>query len=56
MFDWAVAGSCGVEERVAGGEAVKRIETRVSMGLHIQVSHADCRIKGGRKTFPPRFR
>lgn len=48
MFDWAVAGSCGVEERVVGGEAVERIATRASMGLDIQVTHADCRIKGDR--------
>lgn len=40
-----------MEERVVEGEAVERVETRVSMSLDIQVSHADCRIKGDRKTF-----
>lgn len=42
---WVVGSSGGVEERVT------RIETRVSMGLDSQVTHADCRTGGGEEDF-----
>lgn len=51
MFDWAM-GSCVMEERVIGGEAVERTETRVSVDLDIQVTHTGCRIQGGERLLP----